>query len=260
MIKLTMIGLLLVNLALVGCGSSLRPAPTSTVNMTLEIEPNSPSVGPSHLTVTLTDPAGQPVEGAAVQIEGAMSHAGMSPRWAKARAAANGSYEAPFVWSMGGDWTVTVTASLPDGQQLARQFALTVAGESVMEDHAASQNRLPNNGAVVRLVSPQAGETFEVGREIIIEIETEQFKLGEAGNHWHVYVDGRSPQMVMGRMTETLLRDLEPGQHEISVYLSRGSHQDLAGGDTVIITVIDPAAAADLNAGLEEPHHHHAGE
>lgn len=258
--KLTMIGLLLVSLVLAGCRIGQPPAPTSSVNMTLEIEPNSPSVGPSHLTVTLTDPAGQPVEGAAVQIEGAMSHAGMSPRWAKARAAANGRYEAPFIWSMGGDWTVTVTASLPGGQQLARQFALTVAGEKVIEDYAASQNRLPNNGAVVRLVSPQTGEIFEVGREIKVEIETEQFKLGEAGNHWHVYVDGRSPQMIMGRITETLLRDLEPGQHEISVYLSKGSHQDLAEGDTVTITVVNPSAAVDLNAGLEEAHHHHAGE
>gem|GEM_PF-1669754 len=232
---------------------------TSSVNMTLEIEPNPPGVGPSHLTITLTDPAGQPIEGAAVQIEGAMGHAGMSPRWAKARPAANGSYEAPFVWSMGGDWTVTVTTSLPNGQQLARQFPLTVAGEMVMEEHP-TQNRLPNDGAVVWLVSPQAGETFEVGREIKVEIETEQFKLGEAGNHWHVYVDGQSPQMIMGQMNETLLHNLEPGQHEISVYLSRDGHQDLAEGDTVTITVIDRAAAADLNAGLEEPHHHHAGE
>jgi hypothetical protein len=52
----------------------------------------------------------------------------MQPALASASAAAAGVYEAQWMWTMAGDWFVTVTATLPDGRTLVRRFDLTVAG------------------------------------------------------------------------------------------------------------------------------------
>jgi hypothetical protein len=38
-----------------------------------------------------------------------------------------GVYEAQWVWTMSGDWFVTVTATLSDGRTLVRRFDLTVS-------------------------------------------------------------------------------------------------------------------------------------
>jgi hypothetical protein len=105
-------------------------------------------------------------------------------------------------------------------------------------DMPAHGDRIPNNGAVVNIVSPADGDTFAQGDQIVVEIETENFVLGEDGNHWHLYVNGESWGMIMGANNTEVVRGLTPGQHEISVYLSIYTHEDLEDGDavTVIIT------------------------
>ena len=108
-------------------------------------------------------------------------------------------------------------------------------------EHSGEQTegRVPNEGAAVRIVSPADGATFQSGEQIIVEIETENFDLGQADNHWHVYVDGSSWGMIMGGNTDEALSGIEPGEHEISVYLSIGTHEDLEEGDTITITVAE---------------------
>jgi hypothetical protein len=116
-------------------------------------------------------------------------------------------------------------------------------GHTDTGDHAGDVeghgHRVPNNGAVVRIIAPTSGDTFARGEEVIVEIETEQFPLGEDGNHWHVYVNGESWGMVMGANYTEVLRGLTPGQHQISVYLSNAAHEDLEDGDAVTITVTE---------------------
>lgn len=255
--------LALLSLLLAGCGVSQPPAPEAGVTMTLEVEPNPPGVGPSHLTVTLADSAGKPIEGGSLEIEGSMSHDGMQPRWARAKAGSEGRYEAPFVWSMAGDWVLTVTAALPNGQEVIRQFDFTVAREAAKKEHDHAPALIPNQGAVVRIVSPQDGAMIEPGQEVKVEIETDNFEVGQNGNHWHVLVDGRSPRMIMGAMTETMLPDLEPGRHEISVRLSNGKHEELLEGAAVAVTVAGPdqdSTMMSMGEGDGEPAHGHAEE
>ncbi len=92
----------------------------------LAIEPDPAVVGPANLAVTLTDASGAPVEGASVSLKGDMSHAGMAPVLAEA-SGAGGVYQAQWMWTMAGDWFITITATLPDGRTLMRRFDLTVA-------------------------------------------------------------------------------------------------------------------------------------
>jgi hypothetical protein len=103
-------------------------------------------------------------------------------------------------------------------------------------DEDQSSERVPNNGAAIRIVSPTEGTTFQAADEIMVVVEVENFTLGE-GNHWHIYVDGSSWGMVMGENRDDTLRGLEPGEHEISVYLSIDTHEELEDGDAVTIVV-----------------------
>ena len=98
--------------------------------------------------------------------------------------------------------------------------------------------RFPNEGAVVRIVAPTEGQIFSEGDDILVKIETENFELGlDGGNHWHVYVDGITFGMIMGGDYNHVLRNIEPGEHVISVFLSPDSHQELEDGAMVPIVV-----------------------
>lgn len=113
-------------------------------------------------------------------------------------------------------------------------------GEMEEMDHGdGTVQRVPNEGAVIKIISPADGETFDVSQQILVEVEVENFELGEAGNHWHVYVDGTSWGMVMGANTDQPLTGLTPGEHEISVFMSTETHEELEDGDSVTITVTE---------------------
>ena len=96
---------------------------------------------------------------------------------------------------------------------------------------------IPNNGAVIRITSPADGATFKAGDEVLVEVETENFGLGEDDNHWHVYIDGTSWGMVMGGNHDQVLRGMEPGEHEIGVFMSIGTHEQMEDGDTIKIVI-----------------------
>jgi hypothetical protein len=111
-------------------------------------------------------------------------------------------------------------------------------GEHDDEDHDHSEDRIPNpNGAAITLLSPADGATFAEGDEITVEVQVENFALGENDNHWHVYVDGTSWGMVMGGNTSETLRGVEPGEHQIEVYIAGGDHIEFQEGDSATITV-----------------------
>jgi hypothetical protein len=123
--------LLLVSILLAGCArQSQQPGEigAADIEMTLDIVPDPPVVGASDLVITLHDKDRSTINGASLQIKGDMSHAGMKPVLAESAESKNGVYTVPFQWTMGGDWFVTVTATLPDGRVVNRRFELTVAG------------------------------------------------------------------------------------------------------------------------------------
>ena len=122
---------LLITLCLIaaGCRRSGTTADEQNIEMTMEVEPESPSVGDAELVITITDSEGSPVSGATLDIRGDMSHAGMAPVLAEGISGENGVYRVPFEWTMAGDWIVTVTATLPDGQLVEESFELAVSSD-----------------------------------------------------------------------------------------------------------------------------------
>ncbi len=111
-----------------GCGRVQQgvTTPQDGYTVTLSAQPSAPAVGDGMLLVTLRDPDGKPVTGARLQVEGNMSHAGMQPSFGKVVSEEAGQYTVAIAWTMGGDWSVDVRATLADGRVVTRRFPLTV--------------------------------------------------------------------------------------------------------------------------------------
>lgn len=113
--------------ATAACRQSDSPDTESVAAITLETDPLSPEVGRAVMLVSVALPDGTPVEGAVVALRGDMSHAGMQPVLVDAAEVGGGVYRADFEWTMAGDWIVTVTARLPDGNEARQEFSFAVA-------------------------------------------------------------------------------------------------------------------------------------
>jgi len=129
-----LIALALFGLAIGGCARVSQQEQTADdVDMSLAVMPDPPEVGATMLVVTLTDAEGNPIDEASLDIKGDMNHAGMEPVLADVAGGEGGTYEVPFEWTMGGDWVVTVTATLPDERIVSRTFDLSVASDGGMD-------------------------------------------------------------------------------------------------------------------------------
>jgi hypothetical protein len=125
--------LMLLTLVLVaaGCRNSAQENINTTSSgdytISLEVEPDPPAVGMATLVVEVTDANGQPVANAErVAVRGDMNHAGMVPVFGVAEEAANGIYRVPFEWTMGGEWILSVTVEMPDGEEFKQDIELAV--------------------------------------------------------------------------------------------------------------------------------------
>lgn len=123
-----MIGLLVVMLlgVLFVAGCDRRSGTDSgDVQIDVAVSPQPLAVRPARVTVTLKDANGEPIENAAVEVEGNMSHAGMVPVITEAAGGDDGRYVTQdFEFTMGGDWFLIVRATLPDGHTAEQTFDL----------------------------------------------------------------------------------------------------------------------------------------
>lgn len=126
-------------MVLAACRESSEAESTVDLNIDLAVEPSPPAVGDATLIITVTDESGDAVDNAAVAVRGDMNHAGMVPVLRDVDESVSGVYTVPFEWTMGGDWIVTVTVTLPDGEVATRDFditGVTSAGGMDEMDHA----------------------------------------------------------------------------------------------------------------------------
>ena len=79
-------------------------------------------MGTNTFRITLTSAAGQQLEGARVNLEGDMTHAGMSPVFSVAGETGPGQYQGKLKLNMRGDWIVLVHVTLKDGRTLDREW------------------------------------------------------------------------------------------------------------------------------------------
>ena len=118
--RLLLLGLLLCcHPFLSGCRKAVEPVPDIIVKS--EIAPQPPKVGPATVTLKLSDSSGAALNGAQVNLEGNMSHAGMRPVFGETKEIEPGLYRALIEFTMAGDWVLTIHITLPGGRQVERQ-------------------------------------------------------------------------------------------------------------------------------------------
>jgi hypothetical protein len=133
MTRILLLGITLV--ALAGCRQQPQVIvpDEATVTIDLSVAPNPPAVGDATLVISVEDENGDPINNANIAIRGDMNHAGMQPVLRDVTNGREGDYTVPFEWTMGGDWYVVVTATLPDGKVVEKQFDYVVASDGTMQ-------------------------------------------------------------------------------------------------------------------------------
>ena len=125
---------LLAALVLNACG--LRAEQSGDLDVTvLSVSPEPAAVGDAVITLEIRDAEGKPVEGATIEVEGAMTHAGMQPVIVTTEALGAGTYATrDFKFTMGGDWVIIVRAALADGSTAEQRVDLKgVQGDMKMD-------------------------------------------------------------------------------------------------------------------------------
>ena len=104
--------------------------------------------------------------------------------------------------------------------------------------HGEESGRIPNDGRIVTIISPEDGATYAAGEEVEIRVEFENFEMKD-GSHWHYYIDDDTGGKMMMDSLDDRIRDLAPGEHTIQVFIAGGDHVEFADGDKVMITVTE---------------------
>lgn len=142
---------IVVLLLLTACGS---PAvPTDNTDLQITLLPVSAGEESTSLRVQLRDAAQNPITDATVTLEGNMNHAGMAPVFAEPvtdadDGAVDGIYQAPFQFSMLGDWIITITVEQADGSQATRDVNATVTDSGVQIEGEASSSTEQGDAAI----------------------------------------------------------------------------------------------------------------
>ena len=97
---------------------------SSDLTIEYNTTPQPVRVGPATIDLKLTQKNGAPLSGARVELEGNMSHPGMTPVRGEASEIAPGAYRGTLQLTMAGDWIVLVHITLADGQRLQREIEL----------------------------------------------------------------------------------------------------------------------------------------
>jgi hypothetical protein len=131
-------------------------------------------------------------------------------------------------------------------------------GGTPMPEDEHNHERIPANGASVKIVSPTDGEVLDRDN-VIVRVETTNWPLGEEGHHWHLYVNGKEQGMSQGNAPALQARDLLPGDNVIEVTLSNELHQELDTTDKITIHYVAndhtaeaaaPSTSSELSAGV----------
>ena len=107
-------------LAAMGCHRASESFRDISVQET--ISPRPVRVGEATIAIQLAEASAKPVTHARIDVEGDMSHPGMSPIFATATETSPGMYTAQLDFNMGGDWVVLSHIVLADGRKLERRI------------------------------------------------------------------------------------------------------------------------------------------
>jgi hypothetical protein len=99
------------------------------------------------------------------------------------------------------------------------------------ENTPAKSALKPAQGAIVKIISPKAGQVVK-GDSVPLEFKLTKGKVGE---HVHAYVDGEMAGMF--KSSKGTLTGIKPGQHTLELRVATGDHNtELDATDKVAFT------------------------
>jgi len=101
-----------------------KTARNPAITLKYQVTPQPPRVGTTTFDLELRDANNQAVSGAHVELEGNMSHAGMSPVVGVTREIDRGKYRGTLPLTMAGDWIILVNVTLANGEHAQQQIEL----------------------------------------------------------------------------------------------------------------------------------------
>ena len=122
--------LIVILLVLVSACRQQETASSEDIRISLIVQPSPINVGEATLGIAVTTESLDPVAVNNLTVRGDMDHAGMVPVIVENLQSANGQFEVPFEWTMGGDWIVEVTAELAGGGTATQTFDITVGTDA----------------------------------------------------------------------------------------------------------------------------------
>lgn len=121
--------ILILMIVLAGCGARDDARGSSNADVRLTLEPATAVVGPSRITIQLTDESNTPRAGATIRVEGTMRHAGMAPVIRDAIEVSAGQYSVEdFEFTMAGDWVLIISGTTSDGDSITTQVDIGTVG------------------------------------------------------------------------------------------------------------------------------------
>ena len=107
--------------------SACRQQQPTSADIELKLSASALRVGEATLTLSVFDAAGNAIGSpGALSLRGDMDHAGMAPVLVTVDKAADGVFNAPFEWTMAGDWIVEASLQLESGAIARETFHFTI--------------------------------------------------------------------------------------------------------------------------------------
>lgn len=247
MMKRLLIAGLLMVLGLVGCRQA---EPLSSEDIQIEVSVDELAVGDAELIVNVTDPEGNPIEDATINVRGDMDMAGMTPVIRDVEESDNGTFTVPFEWTMGGDWFVDVTVTLPDETQATERFEYSVESEGEMaeidmdDDDMAGMAMSGTSAAYMQLTNNSDADITLTSVEVALAGATELHET-VVENDIARMIEQESGIMIPAG--ETVL--LQPGGFHVMLLNLEGDFVD--GETTEIILTFDNDETTTLEASVQ---------
>lgn len=229
--------LMLILLLAAGC----RQQQVSVSDLALDMTASDLLVGQTTLLVTVRDQAGNPVaDPGRLQVRGDMNHAGMVPVLAEADSATDGVFSLPFVWTMGGSWTVEANLQVASGEIASATFPFEILSEATddraeMDHDGMDQAPSPSENSAVYMHIYNSSE-----RDITL-VSAESAAAQSASFHRTVLADddmARMEALEQLRIPAGETVELVPGGRHIMLL---GLIEDLSAGGHLRLELRDDA-------------------
>lgn len=194
-------------LAVVLISACARPKPeTATLGdlrIAVALEPDPPHAGDNRLRLTITDAAGQPVEGARIAFEDDMAAMGTMPEMkggGDVESLPGGRYEVAYGLSMNGDWSLKVGVDAPGHAHQTVGLRVSPPHKGFSMDGAQGDHSGPDSGGVIEVSAERQqliGATFAAVEErpltvklrAVGRVDVDERRLGDVTLKYEAFVE-----------------------------------------------------------------------